>query len=170
MPKRLTPTFLTKEVADLAIQTVLNAVFDVNGGIDILLDRRMCHIDVLVPSTQHDDDRWMPRQIEPLLLHEHSVSPDEWPHGFGLIARSKATELWDGQNDGRTDCQPHLLFSGDTPFWGGVKREGIVVACSGIQPHFDRMIASMIADMCVALAYNAWKISEDNARGVDFLT
>ena len=65
---------------------------------------------------------------------------------------------------------PHLLFLGDTPYWGGVKREGIVVACSGVQPHFDRMIAGMVADGLIAMAYELWMTSEDKQEGASFLS
>ncbi|PIQ68706.1 MAG: hypothetical protein COV91_02745 [Candidatus Taylorbacteria bacterium CG11_big_fil_rev_8_21_14_0_20_46_11] len=82
----------------------------------------------------------------------------------------KAIQLWHDRNDDRTNIMPHLLFSGDTVYWGGVKRHGIVVACSGVQPWFDKMFSGMIADMLVGIAYNAWMLSEDKRQGVDFLT
>ena len=65
---------------------------------------------------------------------------------------------------------PHLLFTGETPYWGGVKRRGIVVTCSGVQPWFDKMVSGMIADAMVALAYDAWMNSQIINGQVDFLT
>ena len=98
---------------------------------------------------------------QPVLLYEQSFGTiADWEHRYGIIARSKAIQLWTGRNDGRTDNQPHLLFPGDTPYWGGVKRNGIVVACSGVQPWFDQMISGMTIDAMVALAYDAYKTDE----------
>jgi len=80
-----------------------------------------------------------------------------------------ALQLWHGRNDDRTDRIPHLLFPGDTPCWGGVKRHGIVVTCSGFQPHFGKMFSGMVADMCIGLSYNAWDQTKDDfvkSRGV----
>ena len=134
----------------------------------------MCHIVILVPSMENDwpaDSEGKPNYhpIEPHLLYEHSLGEKEnWPHKFDRIARSKAFQLWHGRNDGRTDCIPHLLFRGDTPWWGGVKRDGIVVSCSGFQPHFDRMFAGMIAEMCVGMAYDDWAEARSKLHG-DFL-
>ena len=108
--------------------------------------------------------------LKPHVFYEHSFGKEEWTHKFDDIARCKALQLWHERNDDRTDCRPLLLFPGDTPFWGGVKRHGIVVACSGVQPWFDKMISGMVADMIDAYAYNEWMESEDRKNAVDFLT
>lgn len=146
------PFFLTKEVARLALFTVPIIVgkFAEMGR----MRSGMCHIVILVPSRKVDSPSDC---LDPYLLCEKSFGDvSKWPHEFNRIARSKAYQLWQGRNDGQTDCVPHLLMPGDTPWWGGVKREGIVVACSGFEPHFDRMLAGMVADACIALAYDAW--------------
>jgi hypothetical protein len=144
----------------------------------------MCHIVVLVPAMK--DDRandypsWPNYPLQAQLLYEESRhkicnimagpgTDNAWPHKFDDIARCKALQLWHDRNDDRTDIKPHLLFPGDTPFWGGVKRDGIVVTVSGFQPHFDKMISGMIADMCIAMAYDDWLESKDRKTDVDFL-
>jgi hypothetical protein len=89
---------------------------------------------------------------------------------YDSIAKCKALQLWQGRNDDRTDIAPHLMFAGDAPYYGGVKRHGIVVTCSGVQPWFDKMISAMICEMLVGLAYNAWMVSDDKMRGASWLT
>ena len=153
------PKFLTSGVASEAIRRVALPLFE---GDDILMKRRMAHIVVLVPRLQNGC-------ILPYLLYEHSIG-DIGSNPFDEIARNKALQLWEGRNDGRTDIAPHLLYPGDTPFWGGVKRHGFVVACSGVESWFDQMIAGMVADAIVALAYQAWMNSPDRASHVYFLT
>lgn len=146
-------------MAKQVVETTLKAVM--KGQIfGQLLSRKACHIAVIVPSMP--DDRgtdyadWPDFAIKPHVLYQHSerdASP--WTKPYDEIARCKALQLWHGRQDGGTDVLPHLLFPGDAPFWGGVKRDGIVVACSGVQSHFDRMISSMICDQLIALAYEA---------------
>lgn len=153
--KVVTPFFLTEEIAKVALSFVGDAIeaFRRDGW----LKRLMYHIVILAPSMKDDREADYPDYpdypLRPHVLAENGEGdPSEWPHKFDNIARCKALQLWTGRNDGRTDSMAHLLFPGDTPWWGGVKRDGIVVACSGFQPHFDRMFAGMVADMCIALA------------------
>ena len=165
----LQPKFLTLEIANLAVSLAVNTVFD-GAVISSLINRKMCHVIVLAPAME--EGVWPNCTVKPFALCERSFGQAYmWPYPFDRIARCKALQLWYGRNDGGTDCQPHLLFPGDTPFWGGVKRQGIVVACSGIQPHFDRMIAGMVADLCIGMAYDAWMTSADlKDDGLCFLT
>ena len=173
----VTPKFLTKEMAESATNFVLDSIFQnlpANKGMlrELLSPKRdQCHIVILVPGMQ-DDRRGYPHfPIEPVVLYEHSKQNGErFEHPFDLIARCKALQLWDNRNDDRTDCQPHLLFQNDTPYWGGVKRRGIVVACSGVQPWIDKLVSGMIADLLVAMAHAAWVQSGDQMSGVSFLT
>ncbi|MES2953497.1 MAG: hypothetical protein V4674_02965 [Patescibacteria group bacterium] len=159
---KLTPKFLTVENARVIVPLVLNTTLRLSP----VFKRKDCHIVILVPEMKDDratDYRgWPDYPITPAVLHEHSEGdPEKWEYKYKDIARCKALQLWDGRNDGGTDIQPHLLFAGDTPFWGGVKRHGIVVAMSGVQPHFDRMVSGMIADMLVGYAYHDWMESSD---------
>lgn len=189
MPDRMmTPKFFTAEVAQQAIESVLAGVMNNHDKLPTpflgerrpalvvdLLKRRACHIVVLVPSMKDDSvtdwAAWPVYQLEPCVLYEISVGDKcGWTAEYDKIARCKALQLWHERNDGRTDIVPHLLFPGDTPYWGGVKRDGIVVACSGVQPWFDRMISGMVADACIGLAYNGWMTSKDKAEDLDFVS
>lgn len=170
----VTPKFLTKAHAEEAVHTAFNALF-VHGKTVFKPKRMMAHVAIIVPARQRIIAEMSPRDIkdeyEPVLLYEESFGhPDEFPGPFVEIARSKARELWFGQQDGGTEPLPHLLYPGDTPFWGGVKRWGITVAASGEDPWNDRMLAGITADAFVALAYGEWMRSKDKKEGVPFLT
>lgn len=172
MPQKLiTPKFLTRAVAEASCTAVLRAVKE---NRDLFpLDGDTHHIVVLVPGMEDgrpDYPAWPDYQLHPVTLFEHSRGEkSKWNFPFDDIARCKAMQLWHDRNDDRTDCVPHLLFPGDTPYWGGVKRRGIVVTCSGYQPYFDKMISGMAADMMVARAHHAWLQSDDHANDRSFL-
>ena len=158
----LTPKFLTEVQAATAVQNVLVIIERMKD----VLSRQMCHFAVIVPSMKDDRAIDYPDYpnypIVPQVLYEYSLGDKKkWSRDYDNIAKCKGLQLWHGRNDDRTDCMPHLLFPGDTPFWGGVKRHGIVVMCSGFQPHFDKMFSGMIADQCIALAYDAWMNSPE---------
>lgn len=171
----LTPRYLTQAVAEEATDVVLGAVMFGDSQMRDRFSRIMCHVVVLVPSVEDVREAgypdWPDYPIKPAVIYERSVEDAEpWPYPFDEIARCKAQQLWRGQNtDGNTDSMPHLLFPDDTPYWGGVKRHGFVVACSGVQPYFDQMISGMIADMIKALARHEWEISDDKSEGHSFI-
>ena len=111
----------------------------------------------------------------PIILHQETNGGNGKPFKkpYPEIARSKALQLWFGKNGGHGGSpSPHLLFAGDTPYHGGVKREGIVVACSadGLKPWVEVFISGMVADMLIALAHQAWVESEDYTEKRSFLT
>ena len=170
MPETLTPKFLTKQLADAAIGKFLQSIF--SSGIPF--KRKACCIVVLVPALEvgHEktDFDYPNFPTKAHFLCEYKLEESEWTRKYEEIARCKALQLWHDRNDERTNIMPHLLFSNDTVYWGGVKRNGIVVACSGVQPWFDKMLSGMIADLLVALAHNEWVTSDDAQKKVDFLT
>lgn len=51
---------------------------------------------------------------------------------------------------------PHYLRAGDTPYWGSAVLDGIVVACAGLEPRHDEMIAHWIAAAVQAEARRAF--------------
>ncbi len=160
----VTPKFLPEAAAKLVVELVLGLMFGDSPGIETVLKpkRKQCHVVILVPSMP--DDRpdylsWPDYTLDASVLYEKSHGKASWGRKYDEIARCKALQLWHGRNDGGTDCKPHLLFPGDTPYWGGVKRDGIVVACSGVEPWLDRLISSMIVDMLIAAAYHAYSAS-----------
>jgi hypothetical protein len=168
MLKPKTPKFLTKQIAKQAVKSVLKTVFKTPIG--ELLEQQDLHIVVLVPAMKNDWSsvfpQWPNYEIEPTALYQKSVGDrKKWKYPFDDLARNKALQLWQGRNDDRTDIMPHLLFSGDVPYWGGVKRHSVVVTCSGPSPWLDKMISGMIADMIVGLAYDAWMKSPEKKAG-----
>jgi hypothetical protein len=170
----ITPKFLTEALASEAVHVAFNAMF-IAGKAIFEPKRTLAHIVIVVPGRQQVYAEVSPRDImaefQPVQLYEESFGdPDDFPHPFHEIARSKARELWFGQQDGGSDLLPHLLYAGDTPYWGGVRRGGIAVACSGIEPWKDRAAAGIVADSLIALAYDAWMRSKDKAEGVSFLS
>ncbi|MCX6718912.1 MAG: hypothetical protein NTZ38_00850 [Candidatus Taylorbacteria bacterium] len=170
MSELLAPKFLTKVLAQKAVQMVLESVMFSSSGAP--LKRKACYIVVLVPGMDMSagENAWPNFPCKPVALYEHKVRQEDWSDDYKTIAQCKALQRWHDRSDGGTDVSPHLLYTGDTPFWGAVKRQGIVVSCSGIQPYFDRMIAGMIADAIIGFAYHAWAISQDKTDGVLFLT
>jgi hypothetical protein len=169
----ITPKYLTKKIAAQAVKFAFEAVFRDNP-FNQLLKRNQCHVVVIVPgmedAREKDYPDWPDYPLHPVVLFEGSLSSGAWEHPYDDIARCKALQLWTDRNDDRTTPIPHLLFPGDTPFWGGVKRRGIVVTCSGVQPWFDKMISGIIADVIVALAHDAYENDEERKVGVDFLS
>jgi len=155
------PKFLTEELIQ-AVKVLTHNIIT-SQMLALMPKRQACHIVVLVPEqiTRAEDGSelvYPDYPVRPAILFEQSygvVEPDDpcddeglrWTADYADIARCKAFKLWHGMNDGRTDILPHLMYSGDCPYWGGVKRDGIVVSCSGFEPWFDRMIAGMVAEM-----------------------
>lgn len=163
--RTLKPVFLTEEIAEKAVDSVVVVLTHTNIGRH--LKRLTFHIVILVPITE-EPANWPAYELKPYTLYQQTIGDKaNWTGKYDEIARCKALQLWHGRNDGGTDVMPHLLFPCDTPYWGGVKRDGIVVACSGVQPWFDRMIAGMIADACIALAYEAFMTREN--KKADFV-
>lgn len=180
----ISPTYLTAEMAEAAVEAVVEAIL--NPAADSKLaaaakllrpKRNQCHVVVVVPGTSgsldHDGSGdWMEqRQVKPLVLFEKSFfgGREKLDATFGPFARMKAHQLWYDRNDDRTGILPHLLFEGDTVYWGGVKRYGIVVACSGIQPYIDKLISGMVADMLVTMAHEAWMTSPEVSEARHFV-
>jgi hypothetical protein len=172
----MTPKFLTEDNAAFAAKFVLTRLLEEKTAQFSLIEpgRKLeCYIVVLVPSMEDDNAngraKWPNYFIKPHCIYQCGWGDNKsWAHPFDKIAMCKALQLWHGRNDDRNNSIPHLLFPGDTPFYGGVKREGIVVACSGFKPYFDRMISGMIADMLIGIASDLFESSaEDRKR--DFL-
>lgn len=169
--KMITPKYLTEQLAEKAIIATLDAVLH-GRTLNSMLKRYHFHIVVLVPAMEDARETDYPDYpdypTKAYVLYEYSHGNKDWEHPYDNIARCKALQLWTDRNDGRTASIPHLLFSGDTSYWGGVKREGIVVACSGVQPWFDRMISGMVADIIIAMSQDAYE-NDEKKTGKDFL-
>jgi hypothetical protein len=171
----ITPKYLTKENAKKAVEVALSVVIGESSQLRPLLKRLQCHIVILVPGMKDDREAdypdWPNYPLQAVLLYERSVgNPRDYDHPYDDIARCKALQLWTDRNDDRTMSIPHLLFPGDTPFWGGVKRRGIVVACSGFQPWFNKMVSGIVADILVGLAHDAYEKDEEVVDKANFLS
>ncbi len=172
------PKFLTRDIAAQVSTQVLNATLlnDDRHSFGYMIKRQEGHLVILVPSMEDvreaDYPNWPNYPVSPYLLHEQSVGEkSDWAYPFDEIARCKALQLWQGRNDdGQTDSNAHLLFPNDTPYWGGVKRHGLVVAFSGVQPWFDQMISGMTADMLKAVGRELFEISDDSIKERSFLS
>ncbi|MFA6519237.1 MAG: hypothetical protein WCT41_00200 [Candidatus Paceibacterota bacterium] len=160
--KLLLPKFLTKEI----VLTAMRSVGSIAVGA-FPLKRNTFHTVLIAPAMEYEADRYPNHPIQPVVIAELSHgNKSEWSHDYANIAQCKTLQLWHGRNDGGTDAKPHLLMEGDTPFWGGVWRDGLASGCSGVQSHFDRMIAGMVVDAAVALAYDAciaWCVQNPDA-------
>lgn len=159
------PKYLTATIAETAVEAAA-ACFLNNPSIAPFLRREQCRVIVVVPARRVDTVTGRILGIEPRILFDRLVGETAEPCGLPLqkFAYAKALQLWEGRNDDRTDVQPHLLMPGDAPLWGGVKRDGIVVACSGLQPWLDKAFSGMVADLCVGLAYEAYSKSPEAAE------
>ena len=156
--KTLFSKFLTREIAENAMIMAMDAADATR------LCGKNLHIVMLGPRMKSTPEGYPNYLIEPYIVAERSFGDKkDWAYDFADIAQCKALQLWHSRADGGTDILPHLLFPGDAPLWGGVKRSGIVVACSGFRPWFDRMVAGIVADICIARAYDAWMNSPEKA-------
>lgn len=174
----LTPKFLTTSLAQIAVESTLDCLYDSQLNVTLKPHRAELHIVILVPGMadgrpEFHGPSWSNYyQLTAVSLYEYTLGdPNGFPYPFIEIARSKALQLWYDRNDDRTGIIPHLLFEGDAPFWGGVKRHGIVVACSGLKPWVDKLVSGMVADMLIAMTHAEWEASSDKTdKELCFLT
>lgn len=175
MQKRIEwPFFLTKELAEEAIKNAVTA-----ASKNFPLRRKDLHVVMLVQCLEvpiiSDPEVFRPEDYVPVtkLLCEISFGNiTEWEHDFKSIARCKSIQVRDGRNPGAPQLATpaHLLLHGDTPFWGADKTEGIITACSGVQPWFDRGISRTVNTNAIALAHEAKeKYMAENGGRVNFL-
>lgn len=162
-----TPKYLTTELAAQVVEHVLaTTLLATEGPLAQVMERREGCLVIVVPSMVEKVELLCPHLLYQRMLGNKSA----WERPFDEIAYSKALQLWQGRNsNGQTDSNAHLLFPGDTPFWGGVARHGLVVAFSGENPWIDQMISGMTADMLKALGRDAFEKSADKMDGLTFL-
>jgi hypothetical protein len=90
------------------------------------------------------------------VLHEHSIGdPKQWDADYRSFALGKAELAWKSGCDTHViqEVHPHMLQIGDTLLWGGVCRDGLIVAASGAHPWFDEAFANMVAGFLLAIAH-----------------
>ncbi|GBG12608.1 phosphoenolpyruvate synthase [Novimethylophilus kurashikiensis] len=108
------------------------------------------YIVVMKPGiTPHD------ATFQEAILYEHAVGDtSQWDADYGQFARAKAELSWRTGMDSHLvrETHPHLLAEGDSLLWGGLVRDGLVVAVSGADPWFDEVFAGAVAMTIRALA------------------
>jgi hypothetical protein len=85
-----------------------------------------------------------------LLEHALGKERDAWDADYAEFARAKARLSWRTQRDSHVlqATAPHLVQADETPLWGSVAIDGIVVGVSGADPVFDEALAGTVA-MCL---------------------
>ena len=75
---------------------------------------------------------------------------DGWALDYERIALSKAEKsVRTGLSSAMVE--PQYFCEGDTPYWGSVALDGIVVGCSGVEGFYDEMFSMWIAAAIKAL-------------------
>lgn len=108
------------------------------------------HIVIVDPIVKYGS-----RPFRDAILLEHSVGdPRQWDADYRSFARGKAELAWKSGCDTHViqEVHPHMLQIGDTLLWGGVCRDGLIVAASGAHPWFDEAFANMVAGFLLAIA------------------
>ena len=89
---------------------------------------------------------------------------------YQQYAHDKARETWrTGLPSRVVQTRPHLLSIDDTVYGGSAIYEGIIVACSGVEEHYDETFALTIAAQCWGLsmdAYKKWRVENPNASNL----
>ena len=146
--------FLDKYIAREAIDIVQPTIEKFLGSSHTGKENDSIHIVVLNPGTED-------------ILFEESLGADKstWNYPYDEIARSKARICQRTGMVGR-DVQVHAPWhyeSGDTRYVGGVYENGLVVAASGIQDHYDEMFAWMVVSAIQGLCRDSVSLMSDNA-------
>lgn len=148
---------LTQGVARTAVEFVLPSVQALIRG--NTLKRGDLHIVIAMqPAVCRRGHMVEVGGFEECIIYEHSLGePSTWASPFDKIARSKGLLSWErGMSTQQIQAlAPHLLEPGDTSYYGSVFSDGIVVACSGVQPFFDHMISAWVLEACRALCIQA---------------
>lgn len=141
---------LTAEVAQKAVEFLLPAIKQLMDS--SVFKRDDLHIVIAKPlfPDNRDEVDWH----ESGILYEYSMGDREkWEYQFQAIARAKCYMSWrTGMSTQMLQVRaPHLLQKCDTVFYGSAVSDGLVVACSGVQPFYDQMISHWVLEACRAL-------------------
>lgn len=102
------------------------------------------HVVVLDPTRTPANARF-----EDAILAERSFGKPrgEWDADYAGYARAKARVSWHTGRDSHAvqALAPQLRYADDTPLWGGVCLDGLVVAASGAEPQYDEALAGAVA-------------------------
>ena len=146
---------LAERAVKLALPLLEEAMLNAEYG-----DSGFLHIVVLDPGVTPADGTF-----ERAILYEHSIGdPACWDADYGAYARAKAEVSWRHGRDSHAlqTLAPHLRRRGETPLWGSVALDGIVVGVSGAFPCFDETWAGVVAVCVRGLAKQ--RAARDEAR------
>lgn len=90
-----------------------------------------------------------------LVLYGHEfTSSHEWENPYDEFAAQKAYASLRTGMPSRIirECAPHLLGEGNTVHGGSVVHDGLIVACSGVQPWLDEAIAGIASAVIRGIA------------------
>lgn len=146
----MTSLFLTRKLAEEAVQTVLPAIMELMKA---RAKRAHLHIVVLDPTIKPWNSTF-----EDAVLYEHPIgNPQDWMHDYMTIARGKAQQGWRTQlPNGLMQLNAAVLLEkGDVKYTSCYVDavSGMTVGCSGIQGYFDYLIGGLVAIACLQLAH-----------------
>lgn len=147
---------LTQEVAKRAVEFVLPAIQQLIET--KVLKRGDLNIVIAIRPTYWDGDEIEWVRFEESIVYDYAhTDPSTWEFPFKEIAWHKCFQSWrSGMSTHEMQTRaPHLLEHGDTVYYGSVVQDGLIVACSGVQPYFDEMISAMVLAACRALCIQA---------------
>ncbi len=120
---------------------------------------RCLHLVIVDPLAKYGT-----RSFKEAILYEHSVGdPKQWDADYRSFARGKAELAWKSGCDTHViqEVHPHMLQIGDTLLWGGVCRDGLIVAASGAHAWFDEAFANMVAGFLLAIAQERSRLARE---------
>lgn len=169
---------LTRELAARAVAMTIPSL-DVMAE-DGTIKRSARHIVIVDPTAlpqqvafeESDVVRLGDEDPEFILYEESFGNQEEWTGDYKSIARSKAllSHVYRMPTQLIQQRYPYLLVPGDTTFFGSAYADGLAVACSGVQPYFDEMIAWWVLSACRALAIEAVTTGAFSVDGDGFLS
>ena len=149
--------FIDPEMVESVVKDVVTPIFN-----RITERARDCgHIVIIGPMMTISNNEFYPSKhsIKPIVIYQESIGSTakvSWEFPFDEIAQCKALQIWQERNTpGHMSSQAHMLFEGDTPFWGAHREGMLVVGFSGIQSHYDQMICKITTATIVARAEEA---------------
>lgn len=119
---------------------------------------------VLNPHAQASDVRPSPKEVANATLFIRQIDPDRPDAAkYDEIALGKAGVLWGlrpvlGSNFTTREVQqnyPHLYLSDMVKYGGGICRNGVIYAFSGVQPNYDEAFALSVAAWVEAMCREA---------------
>ena len=95
--------------------------------------------------------------FEAAVLWEKAVTnPAAWANQYDDFACEKAKASWRTGLPTRLirECSPHLLAKGNTRHGGSDVNQGLITACSGVEPWHDAMISGVLNHLIIGEANN----------------